>query len=65
MPTTGFNEMNIRPEPTHHTESYTDRNTYKQNNYENKKNSYQHNHVYDNDENKEYPKTLPEIIDIK
>ena len=36
MPTTGFNEMNIRPEPTHHTESYTDRNTYKQNNYENK-----------------------------
>lgn len=57
--------MNIRPEPTHHTESYTDRNTYKQNNYENKKNSYQHNHVYDNDENKEYPKTLPEIIDIK
>ena len=22
--------MNIRPEPTHHTESYTNRNTYKQ-----------------------------------
>ena len=28
VPTTEFNEMNIKPEPTYHTQSYADGNNY-------------------------------------
>lgn len=43
--------MSIKPQSTYPTQSYTDRNTYNQNNYENKTTSYQHDCIYDNDEN--------------
>ena len=58
VPTLEFNEMNIKPEPTYHIPSYADGNTYNQNNYENKSTSYQHDYIYNNDENKEYHKTV-------
>ena len=35
VPISEFNEMNIKPEPTYHTQSYTDRINYNQTNYEN------------------------------
>ena len=33
VPTTEFNETNIKPEPAYHTQSHDDGNTYNQNNY--------------------------------
>ena len=51
VPTNEFNTMSIKPQSTYPTQSYTDRNTYNQNNYENKTTSYQHDCIYDNDEN--------------
>ena len=35
VPISEFNEMNIKPEPTYHTQSYTDCINYNQTNYEN------------------------------
>ena len=45
--------MNIKPEPTYHTQSYTDRINYNQTNYENKATAYEPEIAHDDDQEEE------------
>ena len=49
VPISEFNEMKIKPEPTYHTQSYTDRINYNQTNYENKATAYEPEIAHDDD----------------
>ena len=53
IPISEFNEMNIKPEPIYHTQSYTDRINYNQTNYENEATAYEPKIALDDDQEEE------------
>ena len=53
-----FNEMNIKPEPIYHTQSYTEQINYNQTNYENKATAYEPEIAFDNNQEEELQQTL-------
>ena len=50
VPISEFNEMNIKPGPIYHTQSYTDRMNYNQTNYKNEATTYEPEITLDDDQ---------------